>query len=75
VCDKVERHQHRFTALVAQCTEVRRSVVADNHDLAVDQERRRLDEERSLDDGGEAVGPVIAVAGKAANPRAFPAHH
>ena len=34
-----------------------------------------LNEERSLDDGGEAVGPVVTIAGEAADTRAFPAHH
>ena len=28
-----------------------------------------------LDNGWEAVGPVMAVAGEAANSRAIPAHH
>ena len=31
--------------------------------------------ERGLDDGREAVGPVIAVAGEAADAQAIPAHH
>ena len=31
--------------------------------------------ERGLDDGREAVGPVIAVAAEAADAQAIPAHH
>jgi len=40
----------------------RRPVVAGDHDLAVDQERRCLDAMRGINDGREAVGPVMAVA-------------
>jgi hypothetical protein len=41
--------------------EVRRPVVAGDHGLAVDQERRRLDAVRSVNDGREAVGPIMAM--------------
>ena len=41
----------------------------------MDQERRRLDAVRSIDDGREAVGPIMTVAGETADPRAIPAHH
>ena len=53
--DQVEREQHRLMApaLAPQRMEVRRPVVADDHRLAVDQERRRLDAERSINDGGK----------------------
>jgi hypothetical protein len=49
-------------AFALQRLEVRRPVVAGNHRLAVDQERRRLDAVCSVDDGREAIGPVMAVA-------------
>jgi hypothetical protein len=55
--------------------EVRRAVLSANHDLAVDQERVSLQASGSFDNGREAVGPVVAVAGEAANARAVPAHH
>ena len=58
-----------------QRVEVRRPVVADDHHLAVDQERRRLDASSGVNDSREAVGPVMAVAREAANARAIPAHH
>jgi hypothetical protein len=35
--------------------EVRRPVIAGDHDLAVDQERRRLDAVRGINDGPEAT--------------------
>ena len=35
----------------------------------------RLDAERGINDGREAVGPVMAVAREAADARAIPAHH
>jgi hypothetical protein len=38
--------------------EVRRPVVAGDHNFAVDQERRRLDAERSVNDTREAVSPI-----------------
>jgi hypothetical protein len=57
-----------------QRVKVRRPVVAGDR-LAVDQERLRPDAERSINDGREAVGPVMAVAGEAADARAIPAHH
>ena len=37
--------------------------------------RRRPDAVGSVNDGREAVGPVMAVAGEAADARAIPAHH
>ena len=46
-----------------------------NHDLAVDQERRGPDAEGGINDGREAVGPVMAVAREAADARTIPAHH
>ena len=64
------------TVLAPQRMEVRRPVVADNHDLAVDQERGGPEMRGSFDDSREAVGPVIAVTGKAADDAgAIPAHH
>ena len=35
----------------------------------------RLEASGGIDDGREAVGPVIAVAGEAADAHAIPAHH
>ena len=58
----------------AQRMEVRPPVIADNHRLAVDQERLRLEVLRSINDGRETVGPVIAVACEAADPQAVSAH-
>jgi hypothetical protein len=55
--------------------EVGRPVVAGDHRLAVNQERLRLDAAGSVNDGREAVGPIMTVAGEAADPRAIPAHH
>jgi hypothetical protein len=46
------------------------SVVADDHRLAVDQERRGLDAEGSFNDGREAVRPVMAVSCEAADAQA-----
>jgi hypothetical protein len=48
---------------------------AGDHGLAVDQERRGLDAARSVNDACEAVGPIMTVAGEAADPRPIPAHH
>ena len=62
-------------AFAPQRAEVRRPVVAGDHRLAVDQKRRCLDAERSINDGREAVGPVMAVAREAADPQAIPAQH
>jgi hypothetical protein len=45
----------------------RRPVAAGNHDLAVDQERLRLETSSGFDNHREAVGPVIAIAREAAN--------
>ena len=42
---------------------------------AVHQERRGLDAERGVNDGREAIDPVMAVAREAADARAVPAHH
>ena len=53
--------------------EIRCAVIAGDHRLAVDQERRRLDAECSVNDGRDV--PVMAVAGEAADARAIPAHH
>jgi hypothetical protein len=38
-------------------------------DLTVDQERLRREAERGLNDCREEVGPIMAVALEAANPR------
>ena len=67
--DQVEGVQHHLTspASAPQRTEVRRPVVADNHDLAIDQERRGPELRGGFDNSREAVGPVIAVAGEAAD--------
>ena len=46
-----------------------------DHGLAVDHERLRLEAERSMNDGREAVGPVMAVAGEAMNASIIPADH
>ena len=72
--DQVEREKHRLLAvlLAPQCPEIRRSVVAQDHDCAVDQERMRVDAKRGVNDGGEAVGPVMTVAGEATEARAVP---
>jgi len=75
--DQVEREQHRLMApaLAPQRMEVRRPVVAGDHSLAVDQKRRCLDVAGGVNDGRKAVGPVMAVAREAPDPRAIPAHH
>ena len=75
--DQVEGVQHRLMspALAPQRMKVRRAVFAGNHHLAVDEERRRCNAECSINDGRETVGPVMPVAGEAANPRAIPPHH
>jgi hypothetical protein len=52
-----------------------RAVVAGDHRLAVDQERRCLDAERGGNDGRETIGPIMAVAREAADARAIPANH
>jgi hypothetical protein len=74
---QVERDQHRLMApvLAPQCMEVRRPVVACDHDLTIDQKRRCLDASGGLNDSWEAIGPVMAVAREAADPRAVPPHH
>ena len=55
--------------LAPQRVEVRRPVLSGNHDLGIDQERVRLKASGGFDNGREAVGPVIAVAGEATDPR------
>ena len=40
---QVERDEHRLAAPAAQRTEIMRAVVADNHGLAIDQERLRFE--------------------------------
>ena len=50
-------------------------IVAGDHRLAVDQERLRLDAVRSINDGREAIDPIMTVAREAADPRAIPALH
>ena len=64
--DQVEREQYRFLAalLAPQRMEVRCPVLAGNHNFAIVQERMRVDPKRGVNDGGEAVGPVITVAGE-----------
>jgi len=49
-------------------------IVADNHGLAIDQERGILDAECSINDRGEAVRPVVAPPGEATHAVAVPAH-
>ena len=75
--DQVEGVQHRLMAPASapQRMEVRRPVVTGDHGLAVEQERLRLEAGGGVNDGGEAVGPVKAVAGEAADARAIPAYH
>ena len=75
--DQVEGVQHHLTApsSVRQRMKVWRSVVVGDHGLAIDQERRGLEAERGIDDGREAVGPVMAAACEASDARAIPAHH
>ena len=53
---RTAKGQTMAPAFAPQCIEVRRPVVAGDHDLAVDQERRGLDAERGINDGREAVG-------------------
>jgi hypothetical protein len=69
--------QHRLMAPASapQRMEVRCPVVAGDHRLAVDQERRCLEPGGCLDNGREAVGQVMAVAREATDARAVPAHH
>ena len=75
--DQVEGVQHRFlaTPFTAQCNEVRCPVLAGNHGLSVAQERMRVDAERGVNDGAEAVGPVMTVAGEAVDAPVISAHH
>ena len=75
--DQVEGEQYRLlaTLLAPQRMEVRCPVLAGNHGLAVDQERMRVDAKRGVNDGGEAVGPVMTVAGEAVDAPVIPAHH
>ena len=62
-------------ALAPQRTEVRRPVVASDHASPSIRNDVRLDAVRGFDDCREAIGPVMAVAGEAADARAIPAHH
>ena len=66
--DQVERDKRRLMAPASapQRMEVRRPVITDDHSLAVDQERLRLEALCSVNNRREAVGPVMAVAGEAA---------
>ena len=70
----VEHHSMTIAAR-AQGVEVRAAVIADNDCLAIDQERSGVDAAGSVNDSGEAVGPVVAVTCEAADPRAIPAQH
>ena len=70
-----ERPRQSCASSLPQRAGVRHPVVVRDHRLAVDQERRGLDAERGVNDGREAIGPVMAVAREAANARAIPAHH
>ena len=72
---QVEGVQHRLMAPAPQRMEVRCPVVAGDHGLTVDQERRRLDAEGRVNDSREAVGPLMVVAREAADALAIPAHH
>jgi hypothetical protein len=73
--DQVEGVEHHRMAVApgAQRMEVRPSIIAGNHRLAVDQERDGLDAERGINDGREAIGPVMAAAREAADPWSVPA--
>jgi hypothetical protein len=53
VLDQVEREQHRLAAPASapQRTEVRRPVITDDHGLAVDRERLRLEASGGFDNG------------------------
>ena len=75
--DQVERDQHGLVipAAAPQRIEVGQPVLLADHGLAIDQERCRLEAASGLDNPGEAVGPIVAALGEAADPRAFPAHH
>jgi len=68
--DQVEGVQHRLMAPASapQRMEVRRPVIAGNHRLAVDQERLRLEACGGVNDGGEAVGPVLRVKQRTREP-------
>ena len=59
------------TMLAPQRMKVRRPVVADNHDLAIDQERGGPEVRGGFDNSREAVGPVIAVTGEATDRAPF----
>ena len=77
VLQQVKRIQHCLRASVSapQRMEVRPAVVSGDHDFAVDQERVCLKAGGGFDNGREAVGPVVAVPGEAADAQAIPAHH
>ena len=63
--DQVEGEQHCFMSLAfaPQRTEVRRPVVASDHELAI--KRRCLEAVRGINDSREAIGPVMAAAREA----------
>ena len=69
VLQQVEGIQHYLwtPAFAPQRPEVRHPVIAGNHHLAVDQERMCLKASSSFDNSREAVGPVVAVVGEAAD--------
>jgi len=60
---KVEGVQHRLPAAVSapQCMKVWHAVAAHNHGPAVDQERLRLDAERSLNDARKVVDQSLPL--------------
>ena len=55
------RSEARTAALAPQRTEAQHPVIAGDHDLAVDQERLRLEAGGGFDNNQEAVRPVMAV--------------
>ena len=61
VLNRVEGVEHHRMAVApgAQRMEVRPPVIADNHRLTVDQERCGIYAEGGINDGREAVGPVV----------------
>src|SRR6478609_2854422 len=73
--EQVECDQHHLAcaAAAAQRWEVRRAVLVEDPGLAVDQAGRVRHAKRGFYDGREAVGPVVAVLGEAADPLPVPA--
>ena len=67
--DQVKGVEHHRVAVApgAQRMEVRPSVIADDHRLAIDQKRCGVDAEGGINDGREAIGPVMAAAREAAD--------